>query len=55
MWTDICLENREAILEMITAYTSSLEQIREMIEQNDHQRLFETFRQSKLTRDSYCN
>ena len=55
MWTDICLENREAILEMITAYTSSLEQIREMIEQNDHQSLHETFRQSKLTRDSYCN
>ena len=55
MWSDICLENREAILEMISAYSSSLEQIREMIEQNDHERLFETFQQSKLTRDSYCN
>ena len=55
MWSDICIENRAAILEMIEAYTSSLNHIRDMIQNSDHQQLFETFEKSKKTRDSYVN
>ena len=55
MWSDICIENRTAILEMIEAYTGSLNRIKDMIENNDHQQLFETFEKSKTTRDSYVN
>jgi prephenate dehydrogenase len=53
MWSDICIENRAAILEMIDSYTDSLNRIKDMIENSDHQQLFETFEKSKTTRDSY--
>ena len=55
MWSDICIENRTAILEMIESYTGSLNRIKDMIENSDHQQLFETFEKSKTTRDSYVN
>ncbi len=55
MWSDICIENRAAILEMIEDYAASLDRIKAMIESRDHQQLFETFAKSKQTRDSYVN
>ncbi len=55
MWSDICIENRTAILEMIESYTASLNRIKDMIENRDHRQLFETFEKSKTTRDSYVN
>ena len=53
MWSDICIENQTAILEMIDAYTESLNKIRSMIQANNHSQLYETFARSKKTRDSY--
>lgn len=53
MWSDICLENRAAILEMIDAYQDRLAAIRGMIDQGDLDAIFKTFSHAKQVRDSH--
>jgi len=52
MWRDICLENREAILEMTSKYREELAQLERLIEQADGKRLHELFANCKKVRDA---
>ena len=52
MWRDICLENREAILEMTARYRSELENVERLIEQGDGQGLYDLFETCKKVRDA---
>ena len=52
MWRDICLMNREAILDMISRYMAQLEEIRSLVEKRDSSGLLEDFERSKRARDS---
>lgn len=55
MWRDICLLNREPILESLEAFQDSLREIAELIARGDGQGLAELFLQSRLTRAKILN
>ncbi len=52
MWRDICLENREAILEMTSRYREELARLECLIEGADGDGLFELFAGCKKVRDA---
>lgn len=52
MWRDICLANRDGILEILTQYRDSLTDVVQAIEQGDGQLLLETFMRAKHARDN---
>lgn len=47
MWRDICLLNRECILEMIARYQSCLEELREALQQRDADRLIDRLEKAR--------
>ncbi|MBF0110447.1 MAG: prephenate dehydrogenase/arogenate dehydrogenase family protein [Magnetococcales bacterium] len=51
MWRDICLENRSAILDMITRFGRDLDLLRDLVDRGDGETLFGIFAQSRQTRD----
>lgn len=51
MWRDVCLTNRQPILEMIEVYKTQLGLLEEMIKDRDAEALFKQFEHAKLTRD----
>ncbi|MFQ5509447.1 MAG: prephenate dehydrogenase [Leptospirillia bacterium] len=51
MWRDICLHNREAILESLDGYRKSLEQLQGAIENGDGNALEEVFSQARSVRE----
>ncbi|MER2513603.1 MAG: prephenate dehydrogenase/arogenate dehydrogenase family protein [Nitrosomonas ureae] len=53
MWCDICLANREALLEQIDAYQRKLDNLREMLEKNDGEGLEQAFSQAQGTREDW--
>lgn len=53
MWRDICLGNRDALLEALSAYREDLEQLAGLIEAADGPGLEAVFRSAKQTRDGY--
>lgn len=55
MWRDICLLNRDPILESLEALQDSLREIVELIARGDGQGLTEIFLQSRLTRAKVLN
>lgn len=52
MWRDICLGNRNAILELLQEYRSGLDQIEQAIRQDDGDFLIDVFGRAKRARDS---
>jgi len=54
MWHDICLNNREALLKMITRFGEELTCLASAIENGDGETILKTFERAKLARDSYC-
>lgn len=52
MWRDICLMNREAMLDMIDRYIGQLDEFRTMIDRGDSEGLLGSFERSKRARDS---
>jgi len=52
MWRDICLENREAILENLDNFQAELSKVRELIDQSDADKIFNLFDHAKSVRDS---
>ena len=55
MWRDICIHNREAILDMTARYQADLEEMVRAIEQGDGDTLLEIFSRAKAARDRFCN
>jgi len=53
MWHDICLANREALLETLTRFNTELNQLAEAIRQNDSQYIENTFQHAKTARDQF--
>lgn len=51
MWRDVCLANGEALVELIEGYSLELDEIKQAIQKQDADKLFELFRDAKHTRD----
>jgi prephenate dehydrogenase len=51
MWRDICLENREAILEMLNRFKNDLIKLETKVRDSDADALYDIFARSKRTRD----
>lgn len=51
MWRDICLTNRNAILQMITRYTEELFKLQKAIETGDGEKITAVFCRAKAARD----
>lgn len=54
MWRDICLANREALLEMMGRFRDDMDRLAEAIEQGDGDTLLEIFRRAKQARDTFA-
>ena len=53
MWRDICLGNRDAVLEALGHFRRDLEQLTEKVEAADAAGLEGVFRRAKATRDAH--
>lgn len=53
MWRDICLANREALLEQIKAYQNELNSLRAMLENHDSEALGQAFSQARGMREDW--
>ncbi len=53
MWRDVCLANRDAVLNALRQYRDELGEMLAAIENGDGQWLLETFRRAKHARDSH--
>lgn len=52
MWRDVCLTNREALLDSIAALESHLDELRDAVERGDGRTIEATFRRARAARDS---
>ena len=55
MWRDICLANRDAIVEMLGKFSGDLERLTRAIEKGDGDFIQETFSKAKQQRDQLLN
>lgn len=53
MWRDICLENRQAILESIEAFQENLNGLHEMVSEADSDGIMDMFTNAKSARDAF--
>ena len=53
MWRDICVANREPLLDALEAFEHHFREIRGAISESDGDRLLEIFREAKQTRDRH--
>lgn len=53
MWRDICLENRDAILESIEYFQENLQQLRDQVAGADSDGILDVFSHAKSVRDAY--
>lgn len=53
MWRDICLENRDAILESIEAFQKNLSGLHDMVSEADSDGIMDMFSHAKSARDAY--
>jgi len=54
MWRDICLENRDAVLEVLQHFNSDLRQLEDAIRDDDGEAVVNVFTRAKATRDRFC-
>lgn len=54
MWRDICLVNRDAVLNMLDRFQGDLGMLRDKIDGGDGNGIEEIFRRAKTARDKYC-
>ncbi len=55
MWQDICLANKEALLEHLDHFSRDLALLRTALEQGDAEKLKETFTRAKQSRDDFTS
>lgn len=55
MWHDICLANRDAVLDAIELYAASLDELRQAVERSDSEGLMSCFSRAKALRDQYVD
>jgi len=54
MWHDICLNNRDALLDMLKRFSSELNILTKAIEDNDSDFILKMFQRAKTARDQNC-
>jgi len=54
MWRDICMENRDALLEVLAHFNNDLKQLEEAVRDNDGEAVLNVFTRAKVTRDRFC-
>lgn len=54
MWTDICLANRTALLQMLGHFAEDLAGITAAIDKGDGEHLLKVFQRAKAARDRFC-
>jgi len=54
MWRDICLSNRDDVMDMMKRYRDEMENIYRALEANDGEKLKEIFQRAKKARDAFC-
>ncbi|HHB13377.1 MAG TPA: prephenate dehydrogenase/arogenate dehydrogenase family protein [Chromatiales bacterium] len=54
MWRDICLANRDALLEMMDRFRDDMDRLSQAIEQGDGDTLLEIFQRAKQARDAFA-
>lgn len=54
MWHDICLANKDAVLDMIKRFSTNLADLSKAIENEDSETIKATFSRAKQARDQYC-
>lgn len=54
MWKDICIHNREALLEAMDRYVADVKDIYDAVDKGDGDALLEIFARAKATRDQFC-
>lgn len=54
MWRDICIANREALLEALQAYREDLDALTEEVRSSDAEGLEQRFTRAKTARDRFC-
>jgi len=54
MWRDICMENRDAMLEVLQLFNNDLKQLEEAVRDNDGEAVVNVFTRAKATRDRFC-
>ena len=54
MWTDICLANRDALLQAMKLFSEELSGLHEAIEEGDAERVKAIFERAKSARDGFC-
>ncbi|EDY87605.1 Prephenate dehydrogenase [gamma proteobacterium HTCC5015] len=55
MWRDICLNNRDALLDAMQRYVKDVRDIYKAVDEADGDTLLEIFQRAKTTRDKFCN
>lgn len=53
IWTDICLANRQSLLDLIEGQQAQMEAVRSLLESGDTERLYRYFEEAKATRDKW--
>ncbi len=53
LWADICLQNRESILQVLVAYQNKLDLLKGALEEEDRDTLYEVFSRAKHARDNF--
>ena len=53
MWHDICLSNREALLETLKVFAEHMQRIQQTIEAEDSEALLQIFKRAKQARDQF--
>jgi len=54
MWNDICLNNRDALLDMLNRFSGDLHKLATAIENNDSEFILKMFARAKTARDQNC-
>jgi len=55
MWHDICLKNKQAILNVLGLFKQDLQSLTEAIETEDSERITEIFTRAKTSRDQFVD
>jgi len=54
MWHDICLNNRDALLDVLKSFTDDINKLTAAIENNDSEFILKLFKRAKTARDQNC-
>lgn len=54
MWRDICMENRDAVLEVLQHFNKDLKSLEDAMRDNDGEAMVEVFERAKTTRERFC-